>query len=181
MTGSSTAIAHAQLQLVDDVERAGIGERPLTTLVQLGRVVAPDRCRAGEYGCAIGLLGADACQGGRDGLEGSSDLFALHHHVQEVRTDAASLEPRLAPAFDRKWVDLAEVGRAFDGRAGEAELCSGRLVVHARVAGVLLLGQHLRRRSQRPDQRLAVTSDLGVETHVAIVPDERVRWREAGP
>ena len=137
------------------------------------------------------------------GSRRSADLLALHHHVQEVRTDAAPLEPRLAPAFDRQRIDLAEVGRSFDGRAGEAELRSGRLVVDARVAGVLLLGQHLRRRSQRPDQCLAVTSDLGAETHRLILPDQTiamsfrrdscalpliartgdgaVRWQEAGP
>jgi hypothetical protein len=55
------------------------------------------------------------------------------------------------------------MGGTFDRRTRQPELVGGGVVVHTRVAVVLLLGQHLARRPQRPDERVAVAGDRCVE------------------
>ena len=78
--------------------------------------------------------------------------------LRKCERHATAFEPRLAPLLDGERVELAEVGRPLDRRTGQAELGGGLVVVDARVAGVLLFGQHLRRHPQRPDQSFAVRS-----------------------
>jgi hypothetical protein len=53
---------HADLELIDDVQLPGIGHTTSTALVEFCRVVASDRCRAGEHGSAVRLLRSDARQ-----------------------------------------------------------------------------------------------------------------------
>ena len=51
-----------------------------------------------------------------------SDLFAFDHHGLVVGTDAAALKPRIAEYLVEQGDKLTEMGRAFDGRAGETEI-----------------------------------------------------------
>ena len=71
------------------------------------------------------------------------DLLALDDHRAEVAADAAPLPPGVAPQLDGERVELAEVGRALDRRADQAERRRGVAVVHALAALVRLLLQHL--------------------------------------
>ena len=48
-------------------------------------------------------------------------LLALDHHRAEVAADAAALEPGPAPHQRAEGIELAEVGRRLDRRAGEPE------------------------------------------------------------
>jgi hypothetical protein len=175
---------HTDLELVDDVQLPGILETSPTALVELGGFVSSDRRRTGEHRGRVRLLGGDARQRRRHRCQRCAHLVALDDHVEEVRTDAATLEPDLAPAFHRQRVDLAEVRGTFDRRTCEAQLRGRLVVVDARVTGVLLLGQHLRRRPEWSGQRLALTVDVGVEAHrpdPARSGREPVRWRVGAP
>jgi hypothetical protein len=92
------------------------------------------------------------------------DLFAGKDRVAIVRRDAAGLEPRLAPQLRAQRRELAEMGRALDGRGLEAHLLRHRIVVDRDVTVVELRGEHLLRRSPRPDERLAVIANQRVES-----------------
>ena len=106
------------------------------------------------------------------GVRGGLYLFALDDHVQEVRRDASPLEPLLAPVRDGERVELAEVSGPFDRCTGQAELGGLGIVMDAGMPAVLLVGQHLHRRTERPDERPVVSpADLGLERHPLIVAD----------
>jgi hypothetical protein len=182
--GLGHAQPHADLELVDDVELPGILETSPTALVELGGVISSDRRRTGEDRGRVPLLGGDARKRRSHRCQRSAHLVALDDHVEEVRTDAATLEPDLAPALHRQRVDLAEVRGTFDRCAGETQLRRRLVVVHARVTGVLLIGEHLRGRPEWPGQRLSLTVDVGVEAHrpdPARSDRQPVRWRVGGP
>jgi hypothetical protein len=155
-----STLGRADREPVDDVQLAGIAQTPDASL-QLGlTVLGADRRRAGEHGAAVALHRIDAATVTGQHERGLH-LLALDDHRAEVRADTAALEPRRAPSRNRERIDLAEVRRPFDRRPGEAERLRGGIVVHARMAVVLLLGQHLGRASPRSRQR-----DLGIEAHL---------------
>ena len=113
---------------------------------QLGlRVVGTDRRRPDEHRRAVGLVGLDERGVGADRGHRRLHLLALDDHRLEVAAEAAPLEPGDAPAGHGQGVELAEVGRTLDRRAGEAERRRRLLVVHAGVAVVGLVVEHLRR------------------------------------
>ena len=124
------------------------------------RVLGADRRRPAQHRPAVGLVAsirADSLAGRR---QRRLHLLALDHHRAEVAADAAALEPGLPPQRDGERIELAEVGRPLDRRAGEPERRRRVAVVDAGVAVDVLLGEHLRRRPPRPGQ-----GDLGREQH----------------
>ena len=118
---------------------------------------------ADSTGSPVRLTAVPRATVGADGRDARLHLFALDDHRLEVRADAAALEPRRAPQRHCERVELAEVRRTLDGRTGQAELVRGRVVVHAGVAVVLLIREHLARRTERADERVAVAGDRCVE------------------
>src|ERR1700742_4698097 len=86
--------------------------------------------------------------------------LTLDDHLPEVCANAATAEPVVAPHQDTERVDLAEMRRTLDWRAGQAQCCGLAFAVQAQVAVVDLLGQHLRRIPV-----WAVYNDVGTELH----------------
>ena len=50
---------HTNRDLIDDVQLARVTMTALAALVEVGHIVAPDRCGPGQHWCPIGLLGTD--------------------------------------------------------------------------------------------------------------------------
>ena len=83
--------------------------------------------------------------------------------VAVMRGQATALEPGLSPQPRAQRCELAEMRRAFDGAALEAELLRGGIVVDRGVRVIDLRVQHLTRLAPRPDQRPGRLCDLGIE------------------
>ena len=156
---------HADLEVREYHE---VGERlqfaePLVKR-SLGAVAA-DRGSAAQDLGAVALGHAD-----RDGLltrlrflDAGPHLLALEGRIAVVRGQAAGLEPGVAPDPLAQRHELAEMGRAFDRAALEAELLSGRIVVDRGVGVVDLRVEHLLRAAPRPHQQIAALQYLGRE------------------
>src|SRR5690606_5332979 len=95
-------------------------------------------------------------------LDKGAHLLALHHHVLEVRREAATLEPILAPDFRQQRHELAEVRRPFNGTGTKAQLLCHVVIMDGGMAAVWLVSQHLFRLAQRAAQVKG-----GSKTHVS--------------
>ena len=137
---------HADLDLVDDEQLAGSALRRPPGLQRGLGVIGTERDRALQHRRAVALVRLDRGRDVAGGGDRRLDLLALHDHRAEVAADATTLEPGVAPELDAERVELAEVGRSLDRRAGQPERRRGVAVVDAGVPVVRLVLQHLDRR-----------------------------------
>ena len=165
---------HADLYLLKDDQRPGRAQLLHAGFEQGRRMDRADTGTGFKHRRAVGFLGPHSGRqrAGLGHLGKCPHLLALDRHVQVMRRDASTLEPCTTPDAREQRIELAEVGRAFD-RAGPKSQRLGHLVIMQRgMPAVLLIGQHLTRRTKRAaqDQRC-------VEAH----EDSRFKRRVSSP
>ena len=112
--------------------------------VQFGlAVVGAERGGAGKDWSAVAFFSTDTRHSICGDVFNHDSTFAFDHHGLVVGTDAAALKPRIAEYLVEQGDKLTEMGRAFDGRAGETEILCHFVIVNGQMTVVFLVAQHL--------------------------------------
>ena len=116
-------------------------------------------------------MGLDRRERWVDASQAGLHFFALDDHRSEVATDASALEPGVAEVLQGQRIELAEVRGSLDGCAGQAQRRGRVAVVHAGVAVVLLVVQHLCRPAPLARDGTDNVGRLGVAHSVELYGD----------